>query len=102
VLLQRAFAVDPEPDGAPLFDDVPESAPAFGAVQALARLGALAGCGERLFCPTEPILETDVAAAIASLGGDAPAGPAATAALRGLAASWIVRGAWVPPPPPLR
>jgi hypothetical protein len=135
IFLARAFGIALDAGGPALFGDLAPGAAGYGEAQALAKLGALAGCTPSSFCPKDAITRGDLAAALDVLSkppagpagafGDLPAGEPRTAAIEALAAlgrvdgcgpgafcrgdaakrgdgaAWIVRSAMVPPAPKL-
>jgi hypothetical protein len=102
ILAARAFGVSPEPAGPAIFDDLASGDPGFGEVQALAKMGAIAGCSATSFCPNAAIERRALAATLAKLSAPPP-GPAgvfgdldpadpATASIEALAALSRVDG----------
>ena len=118
VLLAGAFGLAPDESEPALFGDVPAAAGGYGAIQALAKRGALGGCTASAFCPAEPIRRDALAVALAALSGTGAAGgtgafgdlggldPATAAAIEALARSARIDGcgpgAFCPAEPALR
>lgn len=97
VLAARAFDL-PDGDGPPRFVDVPADDPAFGAIQALAARGAMAGCAADRFCPDDTLDEAALAQVLVALGGTPPL-TVDSVAKRGRAAVLIARAARLEPKP---
>lgn len=77
IFTARAFGIAPDPAGPQIFDDIAPGAPGYGEIQALAKLGALAGCSATSFCPAAPIDRRALAVVLAALSHPPPATPGA-------------------------
>lgn len=78
VMIVRAAGLDASsPPESPTFEDVPAGAPGFAELEAAAAAGITAGCGDRRFCPDQPITRAELAAFLArARGWSAPSGSA--------------------------
>ena len=73
VFLCRAMGEPPCYPGAPTFADLPPTHSAYPYVEALARLGVVAGCrieqGQRYFCPAQPATRSQMAVMLCRAAG---------------------------------